>query len=645
MNSIILLLALTPGAITVEDFGAKGDGITNDSPAIQAAIDFLLSDTFLPREYRNGYNRGGTLVFSDHKRYRCEAPLVIARRGQAVSITLAGETPAYHVGGSPQLIFTYGDRPGIILQTVRNVHIKNLSLQGINDFSEKLESDDDYAIDESYSTGQVRTNRYSPHCAISIDSFDNTVPEADRYSGLDTLYKNGPGSGSKQVHIEGCAITGWHVGIMLNSSSGNSQGDGVFIRENSISICTYAIAIGQSQSRGVDVRDNEFGGHRVVFDTVSFGQRSGTAPHVQGGLIDGVKYLCMCSTVIGNLHITDVYSEVICSLGVINYSSHPNCMPTLFSGCQFKFVKTQKQPEAHLISGGNVKFIGCALGTYGKCLSFQTVAGSDADPPSIEFDNCDLGTTGENAETSIYTNAFTRIRWRNSALFDPYWSAHIATGERHPLTERRQITELARVGRKIVIPGETIITPTETINIDLAENVVPIGKNHDLSFGGNGTATLKLPDLALFKVGDVVRGCASNGTSEFKFEGSTINLGQPKVGVISSIAGNTATLTEVPCCFDDGSVKFPCLEVASMKRFHLPTTGKATTGSNQITNCSVSPAMEVGNAWFVGNRIYGKGIPVGAYISAIDGSTITISKAATATDSAVALYDAKYKIE
>ena len=50
--------------------------------------------------------------------------------------------------------------------------------------------------------------------------------------------------------------------------------------------------------------------HKVVFDTLSFGQRNGTPPHVQGGLIDGVKYLCICGTVVGNLHITDVYSEV-----------------------------------------------------------------------------------------------------------------------------------------------------------------------------------------------------------------------------------------------------------------------------------------------------------------------------------------------
>ncbi len=45
-------------------------------------------------------------------------------------------------------------------------------------------------------------------------------------------------------------------------------------------------------------------------------------------------------------------------------------------------------------------------------------------------------------------------------------------------------------------PGETILTPTATIQIELAENVIPIGAVHDITFGGNGTATLKLPDPA-----------------------------------------------------------------------------------------------------------------------------------------------------
>jgi hypothetical protein len=341
-----------------------------------------------------------------------------------------------------------------------------------------------------------------------------------------------------------------------------------------------------------------------------------------------------------------VYSEVICSLGVIGRASHPNGQPALFSGCQFSFVKTRKQPEATLITDCNTKFTGCSIRSLGQCMNFEILGGIHTDSPSIEFDNCDLGSVTENAETSVYVNDFMRVRWRNSALFDPYWNAHLASADRHPLTERRQISDLAHIYMKIVTPDETIVTPNEIFNIELAEDIIPIGTAHGITFHDDGTATLKVPDAALFKVGDVVRSSASNGGLNIKVQGVTVNnVCLPKVGVISSLAGNTATLTEVPGCFDDGSVKLTTLEVSSMKRFHPPTKGNLTAGSNQITNCTVPHDADLRGAWFVGNRIFGTGIPVGAYITEISGSTITVSKAATATNTDVALYDARYRAQ
>ncbi len=125
MNSFILLLALTPGAVSVDEFGAKGDGITNDAPAIQAAIDFLLSDTFLPREYRNGYNRGGTLLFSDHKRYRCDAPLVINRRGHGGQHRTSGRNSRLRRRRQPATDFYFRRSAGnYFADGARRVHQK-----------------------------------------------------------------------------------------------------------------------------------------------------------------------------------------------------------------------------------------------------------------------------------------------------------------------------------------------------------------------------------------------------------------------------------------------------------------------------------------------------------------------------------------
>jgi hypothetical protein len=628
--------------VFVEWWGARGDGNTDDAPAIQAAINYLLSP------HADGYSRGGTLLFSGRKLYRCEAPLVIYEpNGQSVAIALKGVTPAYIVGGSSVLSFAYNDKPGIIIQTGRVVHIENLTLRGVNDFSAQLSSDDDWAIDANYlrASAAVRTNRFSPYTAISIDSFDNTIRSGDQYPGLSKLYANKPGEGSKQIHVKNCSIQNWYVGIMIDSSAANAQGDGCFIHHNLIQTCTYGIAIGQTQSRGVDLRDNEFGACRVVVGWGTFGQQNGTPPHFTGGLIGGAKYLFLAGgggTGIGNLEVTGVYAELICSLGILATSSHPNNWPVVFNSCQFSFHKSTRQAEAHLICGGDVKFIGCALSSLGSgCLYFQTLRNNSSDSPSIEFDNTALRTSNPNAESQIYVNAFTHARWKNASTFDQYWDQHIDAGERHPLTDLRKVNSISRVNRKLVTPGEFIQTPADSYRIEFSEAIVPIGSAHRIKFDGQGGAKLTLPSSGLFKVGDIVRGGESNRNFNITVEGIAVyNLSLPKVGVIASIDGTTATLIEVPSCFDAGKISLANLEIVCMKRLHQSTNGNVTSGSTSITNCTVSGGTTLASTWFIGNRIYGLGIPRGAYVTNVGETNLTISTPAVATNRGTALYDA-----
>jgi hypothetical protein len=631
-----------------EWWGAKGDGVNDDAPAIQAAIDYLLSSSLSFPEHADGYNRGGTLLFSGRKCYLCESSLLIYQlNAQSIGITLKGVTPAYVVGGSPVLKFNYNDKPGIVIQTGRNIHIENLIISGVNDYMSQFASFNDYAIDANYikASASVRTNRYSPYAAISIDSFENTVTSGNQYPGLSALYANNPGGGSKQIHIVNCTILNWYVGVMLNSSAANAQGDGCFIHHNYFQSCTYAMAIGQTQSRSVTLRDNEIDTCKVAFDCVTFGQQNGTPPHIQGGLTNGVKYLfLMGGTGIGNLEVDGLYAEVLISLGVVAAVVHPNNMPVLFKGCQFSFVETTKQAEAHLIFGGDVKFVGCQLGAYGAgCLYFQVLTSTSSDSASIEFDNTTLRTENPSGESEIYVSAFTHARWRGAAYFDPYWSANISSGERQPLTEQRTVKSIANVNRKVVTPGERIVTPNGIYIVECAENVVNIGSSHSIAFDGNGGATLTLPTTGLFKVGDIVRGAESNGWFNITVQGMAVyNLITPKVGVISNIVGTTATLIEVPSYLDSGSVTLTNLEVVCMKRFHQLTTGDVANGTNTITNCSVSGGTSLSNTWFAGNRISGLGIPDGAFVTNVSGTTLTISKNASANHVGTPLCDAHY---
>lgn len=57
-------------------------------------------------------------------------------------------------------------------------------------------------------------------------------------------------------------------------------------------------------------------------------------------------------------------------------------------------------------------------------------------------------------------------------------------------------------------------------------------------------------------------------------------------------------------------------------------TGNLTTGSPTITGCSPTPP-----AGAVGYKVYGSGIPTGATVTAVSGTTITLSGNATVTAS------------
>jgi Pectate lyase superfamily protein len=74
----------------------------------------------------------------------------------------------------------------------------------------------------------------------------------------------------------------------------------------------------------------------------------------------------------------------------------------------------------------------------------------------------------------------------------------------------------------------------------------------------------------------------------------------------------------------------------SSGKAHKPSTGTLTAGSNQITNVTNV------DTWAVGDRIQGGGIPFGTTITAIDGTTITMSTNAT-SGGTQSLYDAIFK--
>ena len=107
-----------------------------------------------------------------------------------------------------------------------------------------------------------------------------------------------------------------------------------------------------------------------------------------------------------------------------------------------------------------------------------------------------------------------------------------------------------------------------------------------------------------------------------------------RVSEIDSIT-NTVYLTYVPVSFESGTYN---ITMSRLPEIRQRTIGTISSGSSDITG--VTPI----GGWATGKRIHGNGIPDGAYIKSVSGSTLTISANAT-LNGVIELYDAKLIVD
>jgi hypothetical protein len=153
-----------------------------------------------------------------------------------------------------------------------------------------------------------------------------------------------------------------------------------------------------------------------------------------------------------------------------------------------------------------------------------------------------------------------------------------------------------------------------------------ISATQAVTVGANGIATMPVPDGTLIRTGDLIFSITAF-SPELSYAGSTYN----PLGVVTSVVGNDVTFSGIPQNFTSGTY---AIRNAWWPRYHLASTGDVTSGSADILNVT-NPTT-----WVVGNKIRGTGIPVGAFVTGVSGTTVTISKAATLTNLTVRLFDA-----
>ena len=122
---VIVFSAWSAFAVNVRDFGAVGDGVADDTAALQAALNqcateqtfCLAGHSWLPAWGGHGGHGGGDEVFLPAGTYRITRPLVYPER----RVTLRGESGATIVAEQSYDIFYFANAFRIVLEHLRLV--------------------------------------------------------------------------------------------------------------------------------------------------------------------------------------------------------------------------------------------------------------------------------------------------------------------------------------------------------------------------------------------------------------------------------------------------------------------------------------------------------------------------------------------
>lgn len=390
--------------VDVRDFGAKGDGAADDTRAIQAAIDEAL-------------RRRIVAVHVPPGRYRTTDTIHLGYGETFVTLALVGaEAPSFAAFTAGTVIVPdRTDRPAINIQGARMSAVRNIGVLGRNhDFlARKIAAisgvaDPDPAnwLDPTIEGG---LRRHAPYAAITVDAYA-APPRPGGYPAPPQPPwqhdKPAPDARalSSDVTIERCWIGGFAVGVAVHPA--DSDGNGDFVRLGGIIFhnCVYGVAIGNSQSRNVAIRDCSYARVHTFLTNRHFGRGIGTL----GGPVDNLSGAYSYQTLdvfaarSGPIVVSALYFESQVRLGVWSNNSAFN-EPLTFQGGKFGFYETETtlSPGALLECGsyGAVRFVGCTF--HGARRVYHPVRGAS----HVALEACLIAHLFEHLDENFYRDA------------------------------------------------------------------------------------------------------------------------------------------------------------------------------------------------------------------------------------------------
>ena len=356
-------LRVTTTPVDPKWFGAKGDGTTDDTAALQAAIDYAITSSV------GTGRRAGHLRLSPGI-YRTTAPLFLyylsAGKYVGFSLTVSADTPGYIGGvytpdrpsgwtsGNKTVIRAdHVDAPALIVQTCRYVQFQNFDISSAanrGEYPNDRQALYDLGAGGNATLGQLTTsipwwlqryldpadggplyfssdardNRFSPHGCVVIDPFNSTdITLANAYPSLlaqgwydAARFSSSTGTGSSIVTCDRMTFRQAIVGVAASVASGMVNGEFITFYNCNWFGCKSAVALGSSQNKGCALYDSRVEAVQTFVNLNDYGTGGAPFPLVeQGFTTSGHKWFMRAN--VGNQSgaIKDFYCEGLLSLG------------------------------------------------------------------------------------------------------------------------------------------------------------------------------------------------------------------------------------------------------------------------------------------------------------------------------------------
>ena len=604
-------------------WGATSDGSTDDIIPLQAMVDCSVASGGLPM-----FLPGGTYKITD--------TLKLNKGVAYAGFTFRGAGSSVVSGFNTVIDATaFGDRPAINVQGARQINLEDFIILGKNvapvTIIQAWQAAPSTSLDPNVAnwiTAGCVDSRHSPYAGISFDAYYGTAP-ADPYPN--DPYGRTVSSGG--VVLNRVKVQGFVVGLMLAPWAVADQDcASISVYDSEIRYNTFGYSCGSSQARSIQFYNTNVYSNWCCFTTIRHGNLNGNCPSLFGGILQLSFKLFELGAANSNNDkiVSGVHCEVFGYLGEFGAADSRGAVGTAFVGCRFTWGQCYE--PYFFIANSPLHFDSCSIDGYGikQVLNYWS-------SHTVRFTSCGfrgfldtingfIGISSFGADTIIQTNEFSSCEVEGIAYTDSGQNLSVNNDFKYSSASRNFIAPWTHTVRLWGAKGFTnykVSLPyygyrSGSLGIS---GVSITGTDHNavLAFTAANATDWKVGDVILWQVPDRTGTWTGIKVPAFKVTGAV---------------GTAITATSL---IDNVDVAYAPTTVSIC----LPLFFNATESTgNTHSNTTIDNVNNIAN-WKIGDWIQGAGIDTDTRIVNIVGTTITLSKAATASAIGTPLYNCR----